>query len=83
MTEDKPVLNIDAAVAINLVEMTPHQLASIVSRTLLQDETGTLTVDSFDERQPLSGHTVPFYAIISGLDGQAANWWPSAPAGSS
>ncbi len=82
MTQGKPVPNIDAAVVINLVEMTQHQPESIVSRTLLQDETGTLTPSASTRGRPCPG-TLPFYAIISVLDGQAANWWPTAPAGSS
>jgi quercetin dioxygenase-like cupin family protein len=57
--------------ALDLGELTQYQAGSVVSRTLLQDETGTLTVFSFDEGQALSEHTVPFNAFIQVLDGQA------------
>lgn len=64
-------VNIEGAVALSLAEMTQYQTGSIVSRTLLQGETGTLTVFSFDEGQALSEHTVPFNAFIQVLDGEA------------
>ncbi len=70
MTAD-PCVNIEGAVAHNLAEMTQYQAGSIVSRTLLQTDSGTLTVFSFDQGQALSEHTVPFNAFIQVLDGQA------------
>jgi quercetin dioxygenase-like cupin family protein len=64
-------VNFEGAVAKNLAEMVQYQEGSIVSRTLLQDESGTLTVFSFDQGQALSEHTVPFNAFIQVLDGEA------------
>jgi quercetin dioxygenase-like cupin family protein len=64
-------VNVDGGTALNLVDLTQYQSGSVVSRTLLQDESGTLTVFSFDEGQALSEHTVPFNAFIQVLDGQA------------
>ena len=43
----------------------------MVSRTLIQDTCGTLTVFSLDQGQSLSAHTVPFNTVIQVLDGQA------------
>jgi quercetin dioxygenase-like cupin family protein len=71
MTESTSKVNIEGALAMNLAEMTQYQPGSIVSRTLLQDETGTLTVFSFDKGQGLSEHTVPFNAFVQILDGEA------------
>jgi len=71
MTEGKPALNIEGAVALDPVEMIQYQAGSIIRRTLLQDETGTLTVFGFDEGQPLSENTGPYNAFISILDGEA------------
>lgn len=71
MAETKTPLNIAGADPQNLAQMTQYQDGAIVSRTLLQGETGTLTVFSFDEGQALSEHTVPFNAFIQVLDGQA------------
>jgi quercetin dioxygenase-like cupin family protein len=64
-------VNVEGGLALDLAELTQYQPGSVVSRTLLQDETGTLTVFSFDEGQALSEHTVPFNAFIQVLDGQA------------
>jgi quercetin dioxygenase-like cupin family protein len=64
-------VNVEGGASLDLLELTQYQTGSVVSRTLLQDETGTLTVFSFDEGQALSEHTVPFNAFIQVLDGQA------------
>jgi len=71
MTESTSKVNVEGAVALNLAGMTQYQEGSVVSRTLLQDEAGTLTVFSFDAGQALSEHTVPFNAFIQVLDGEA------------
>jgi quercetin dioxygenase-like cupin family protein len=71
MAESSTKLTIAGADPRNLAEMTAYQEGSVVSRTLLQDESGTLTVFSFDEGQALSEHTVPYNAFIQVLDGQA------------
>ncbi|HKK01491.1 MAG TPA: cupin domain-containing protein [Desulfuromonadales bacterium] len=71
MAETTTKLTLTGASPENLAEMTAYQQASVVSRTLLQDESGTLTVFSFDEGQALSEHTVPYNAFIQVLDGQA------------
>lgn len=71
MTESTTKLTIDGADPKILAELTDYQQGSVVSRTLLQNESGTLTVFSFDEGQALSEHTVPFNAFIQVLDGQA------------
>src|SRR3989304_6034866 len=55
-----------------LVESVQYAPGSIVSRTLLKGETGTLTLFAFDEGQGLSEHTAPFDALVQVLDGTAA-----------
>lgn len=71
MTEGTMSLHIEGAVPCHLAEMVAYQEGSVVSRTLLQDESGTLTVFSFDAGQALSEHTVPFNAFVQVLDGEA------------
>jgi len=71
MTEATTKLTIAGADPQNLAELTDYQEGSVVSRSLLQNESGTLTVFSFDEGQALSEHTVPFNAFIQVLDGKA------------
>jgi quercetin dioxygenase-like cupin family protein len=54
-----------------LAGMVDYQEGSIVSRTLLNKNTGTLTLFAFDGGQALSEHTAPFDAFVQVLDGEA------------
>ena len=58
-------------VARSLVELVAYQEASVVSKTLLEKETGTITLFAFDKGQGLSEHTAPFDAAVNVLDGVA------------
>jgi len=42
---------------------------AIVSRTILNKETGTVSLFAFDKGQSLSEHTAPFDALVQVLDG--------------
>lgn len=44
---------------------------SVVSRTLINRDTGSATVFSFDKGESLSEHTAPFDALVHVLDGEA------------
>jgi quercetin dioxygenase-like cupin family protein len=48
-----------------------YQEGSIVSRTLIEKKTGTVTLFAFDEGQGLSEHTAPFDALVHLIDGEA------------
>ena len=48
-----------------------YQGESVVSRTLLEKDTGTITLFAFGEGQALSEHTAPFDAMVYILDGKA------------
>jgi quercetin dioxygenase-like cupin family protein len=63
MTEETKVLNIQ--------EMIDYQEGSIVSRTLIEKTTGTVTLFAFDAGQGLSEHTAPFDAMVHIVDGAA------------
>jgi len=52
-------------------ELVAFQSGAVVSRTLVQKETGTLTLFAFDAGQSLSEHTAPFDAVVVGVDGEA------------
>jgi quercetin dioxygenase-like cupin family protein len=54
-----------------LSEMVEYQKGAIVSKTLLDKKTGTLTLFAFDQGQGLSEHTAPFDAFVNILDGEA------------
>jgi quercetin dioxygenase-like cupin family protein len=44
---------------------------AVVSKTLIDKNTGTLTLFAFDAGQGLSEHTAPFDAVVEILDGEA------------
>ena len=57
--------------AIRLVDLADYQESSVVSRTIIDKKTGTVTFFAFDEGQGLSEHTAPFDALVYLLDGEA------------
>ena len=56
---------------INLSGLVEYQTGSVVSRTLIKKEKGTLTLFAFDKGEALSEHTAPFDAFVYILDGTA------------
>lgn len=59
------------AEVISLAEFIDYQQGSVVSRTLVDKQTGTVTLFAFDKGQGLSEHTAPFDAMVQLLDGEA------------
>ena len=57
--------------AEKLIDLVDYQENSIVSRTIIDKKTGTVTLFAFDEGQGLSEHTAPFDALVCLLDGEA------------
>jgi quercetin dioxygenase-like cupin family protein len=55
---------------VELAALVAYQDGSVVSRTLVKKNGGTVTVFAFDAGQALSEHTAPFDAIVQVLDGQ-------------
>jgi quercetin dioxygenase-like cupin family protein len=58
------------AKALRMVDLAEYQAGSIVSRTLIEKPTGTVTLFAFDEGQGLSEHTAPFDALVCVLEGE-------------
>ncbi len=54
-----------------LIDLAVYQEDSVVSHTILEKKTGTVTLFAFDEGQVLSEHTAPFDALVYLLDGEA------------
>lgn len=54
----------------SLVNLVNYQEGSVVSKTLIKKETGTVTLFAFDQGQGLSEHTAPFDALVCVLDGE-------------
>jgi len=59
------------AKAINAADLLDYQNDAVVSKTVIDEATGTLTVFAFDKGQGLSEHTAPFDAFAYILDGKA------------
>jgi quercetin dioxygenase-like cupin family protein len=56
---------------MKLKELVAYQGQAIVSKTLLEKETGTVTLFAFDKDQALSEHTAPFDAMVQVIEGRA------------
>lgn len=54
-----------------LCELLQYQDGSIVSRVLLKNKGGTVTLFAFDLAEGLSEHTAPFEALVYVVDGEA------------
>ena len=58
-------------VVLNLKSMLDYQEGSVVSRTIVNKDIGTVTLFSFDKDEGLSEHTAPFDALVYVFDGEA------------
>ena len=56
---------------LNPVHLLQYQEGSVVSRTIVDKKTGTVSIFAFDQGQGLSEHTAPFDALVYILDGEA------------
>jgi len=56
---------------VDMAGLVDYQPGSVVSRTVIDKPSGTLTLFSFDKGQGLSEHTAPFDALVYILDGEA------------
>ena len=66
----KQVIEKGLAQPMRLVDLIDYQEGSVVSRTIIDKEKGTVTLFAFDEGQGLSEHTAPFDALVYTLDGE-------------
>ncbi len=62
---------IEPARALALAGLVEYADGSVVSRTIVDKDQGTLTLFAFDEGQGLSEHEAPFDAYVVVLDGEA------------
>ncbi|MBA3035875.1 MAG: cupin domain-containing protein [Desulfobacterium sp.] len=52
-------------------EMINYQANAVVSKTLLEKKSGTITIFAFDKDQGLSEHSAPFDAMVQVIEGDA------------
>jgi len=62
---------ISVAEVVRLLDLVNYQEGAVVSRTLVNRATGTVTLFAFDDGQGLSEHTAPFDALAYLLEGEA------------
>jgi quercetin dioxygenase-like cupin family protein len=60
-----------SAAALSLGELIAYAEGSIVSRILVQNGAGSVTLFAFDKGQGLSEHTAPFDALVQVIHGKA------------
>jgi quercetin dioxygenase-like cupin family protein len=63
--------NGQAEVVKQLSGMLQYQPASVVSRVLLKNKGGTVTLFAFSKNEGLSEHTAPFDALVHVIEGEA------------
>ena len=57
--------------AVRPEALIKYQPGSVVSREVIRQKTGTVTLFAFDAGQGLSEHTAPFDALVQVVEGQA------------
>lgn len=68
---DTKSLKIFTSIPVNLTSSIEYSSNSVVSRTLVDNKAGTITLFAFDAGQALSEHSAPFDAVVQILDGEA------------
>jgi quercetin dioxygenase-like cupin family protein len=53
-----------------LIDIVDYQKGAVVSKTIIEKKTGTVTLFAFDQGQGLSEHKAPFDALVQVLDGE-------------
>ncbi len=68
---DKEQIQIASPEVKPLGELLQYQDGSVVSRVLLKNKGGSVTLFAFDQGEGLSEHTAPFEALVFVVDGEA------------
>ena len=71
MASEKNTSGIAAAEVMAALELVSYQDGSVVSRQIVKQEKGNVTLFAFDAGQELSEHTAPFDALVHVIDGEA------------
>ena len=68
--ENKPADEKIAAKVLKLVDLVSYQEGAVVSRTIVDEKAGTVTLFAFAEGEGLSEHTAPYDALVHIVDGE-------------
>ena len=66
----EPRTSIPVAKPLDLADSIEYSTDSVISRTLIENKAGTITLFAFDAGQVLSEHSAPFDAVVQVLDGE-------------
>ena len=58
------------AKSLKIVDLVSYQDGSVVSRVIMKQKTGNVSLFAFDAGQELSEHTAPFDAMATVLEGE-------------
>jgi quercetin dioxygenase-like cupin family protein len=64
--------NVFTSQVLDLEKLVEYSNSSVVSKTLIKNDSGNVTLFSFDKGQGLSEHTAPFDAMVNIMDGEAS-----------
>jgi len=67
--QEQNVLHACLGKSRQMVGLVSYAVDSIVSKTILDKRTGTVTLFAFDKGQKLSEHTTPYDAVVQVIDG--------------
>ncbi|QKF60828.1 cupin domain-containing protein [Campylobacter curvus] len=68
--EDLMIEHLDKASVFSLVDAVAYEEGKIVSKTLVKNENGSMSLISFSKDQQLSTHAAPGDALLIALDGE-------------
>ena len=69
-TENEKKPKLQAGQVLDLVKLVEYGEGAVVSRTLVENNAGTVTLFAFDKDQSLSEHTAPFDALVHVVEGE-------------
>ena len=69
-TASKNLKDMESSVLFRLADNIVYAANSVVSKTIIKKETGTITLFAFDKGQGLSSHIAPFDALVQVVDGE-------------
>lgn len=61
----------DTATVFDIAQQIDYAKGGVVSKQLIKNQAGNVTLFSFDKEQGLSEHSAPFDALVQILDGEA------------
>jgi len=64
-------MEIESSKVNKIIDLVEYQQGSVVSRLLINKDSGSVTLFAFDKGQKLSEHTAPFDAFAHILDGKS------------